>query len=39
LSAALVAAALAGGVVALTGAALLWGIGGDSSSADDAVPP
>jgi S1-C subfamily serine protease len=39
LSAALVAAALAGGVVALTGAALLWGIGGDSSSSDDAGAP
>jgi S1-C subfamily serine protease len=39
LSAALAAAALAGGVVALAGAALIWGIGGDSSSPDDAVAP
>ena len=39
MSAALVAAALAGGVVALAGAALLWGIGGDSSSSGDAGAP
>ena len=39
LSAALVTAALAGGVVALAGAALLWGIGGHSSSSDDALAP
>jgi S1-C subfamily serine protease len=39
LSAALATAALAGGVVALAGAALIWGIGGDSSSSDDAALP
>ena len=39
MSAALVAAALAGGVVALAGAALIWGIGGDSSPSGDAALP